>query len=189
MGEVDKLSTTHWKVLFDDDTHCPCCRLFPLPSDPCCRQIIAPTTSVSYPCSPQNIASLRTAQSAEGGMKRTMMRRWWQQIGQQRLCNDVTINLPAKDKRCQLTIGGWKEVEAMRGLADDGKWMRWEEEALLHYWVYLGTYIGTYLPTSKVLPLLMTGSPTTRDWFSHYSWHKSSCVESVPMTADIRFRT
>jgi hypothetical protein len=27
---------------------------------------------------------------------------------------------------------------------------------LLHYWVYLGTYIGTYLPASKVLPLLVT---------------------------------
>ncbi len=29
-------------------------------------------------------------------------------------------------------------------------------EGVLHYWVYLGTYIGTYLPAS-------IGSPTTRD--------------------------
>jgi hypothetical protein len=43
--------------------------------------------------------------------------------------------------------------------------------SLLHYWVYLGTYIGTYL--------LVTGSPTTCD--------TSRFVESVPMTADIRF--
>jgi hypothetical protein len=37
-------------------------------------------------------------------------------------------------------------------------------ELLLHYWVYLGTYIGTYL--------LVTGSPTTRD--------TSQVVLSVP---------
>ncbi len=37
-------------------------------------------------------------------------------------------------------------------------------EGVLHYWVYLGTYIGTYL--------LVTGYPTTRD--------TSRVVSSVP---------
>ncbi len=37
-----------------------------------------------------------------------------------------------------------------------GGWQEGVDEAMLHYWVYLGTYIGTYLPASKVLPLLVT---------------------------------
>ncbi len=41
--------------------------------------------------------------------------------GQQKNCNNVTINLPAKDERHQHMMGGWQEVEAMRGLADDGR--------------------------------------------------------------------
>jgi hypothetical protein len=36
----------------------------------------------------------------------------------------------AKDKRHQLTTGGWQEVEMMRGPADDRRW-RWQEEEAL----------------------------------------------------------
>jgi hypothetical protein len=44
--------------------------------------------------------------SMEGVTKRMTVRQQKLQIGQQRRCNYVTINLPAKDKRHQLTTGG-----------------------------------------------------------------------------------
>ncbi len=58
--------------------------------------------------------------------------RWQQQlVGQQRCFSDMTINLPAKDERRQLTKGGRQEMEKTRGFTDGQRRGQQKEEALM----------------------------------------------------------
>jgi hypothetical protein len=64
----------------------------------------------------------------------------------------------------------------------------YQREGVLHYWVYLGTYIGTYLPTcfkgSPTTRDSTIGSPTTRDSMIGFPITRDSAIGS-PTTRDL----